>query len=131
MPVHLKNFYIREFVDFKKKEKEFLQHAEYTISLTENGKIEIESCKLPNQSPIKVIPCCTDENFFQTKNISDKRDELGIKKDGNGILNDRFLLNKNLTISLVAGLLRGAPLSFQSGINSSRALVSKQLPERI
>ena len=29
----------------------------------------------------KVIPCCTDENLFQSKNISDKREELGIKKD--------------------------------------------------
>ena len=66
---------------FKKKETAFLQHADYTISLTENGKKEIESWKLPNQSPIKVIPCCTDENLFQTKNISDKREELGIKKD--------------------------------------------------
>lgn len=66
---------------FKKKEKEFLQHADYTISLTENGKKEIESWKLPNQSPIKVIPCCTDENLFQTKNISHKREELGIQKD--------------------------------------------------
>ena len=66
---------------FKKKETAFLQYANYTISLTENGKKEIESWKLPNQSPIKVIPCCTDENLFQTKNISDKREELGIKKD--------------------------------------------------
>ena len=66
---------------FKKKEKEFLQHADYTISLTENGKKEIESWKLPNQSPIKVIPCCTDENLFQTKNIINKREELGIKKN--------------------------------------------------
>ena len=66
---------------FKKKEKEFLQHGDYTISLTENGKKEIESWKLPNQSPIKVIPCCTDEELFQTKNISNKREELGIKKD--------------------------------------------------
>ena len=66
---------------FKKKEKEFLQNADYTISLTENGKKEIESWKLPNQSPIKVIPCCTDENLFQTKNIIDKREELGIKKN--------------------------------------------------
>ena len=66
---------------FKKKEKEFLQYADYTISLTENGKKEIESWKLPNQSPIKVIPCCTDENLFQAKNITDKRKDLGIKKD--------------------------------------------------
>ncbi len=66
---------------FKKKEKEFLQYADYTISLTENAKKEIESWKIPNQSPIKVIPCCSDENLFQTKNIIDKREELGIKKD--------------------------------------------------
>ena len=66
---------------FKKKETVFLQHADYTISLTENGKREIESWKLPNQSSIKVIPCCTDENLFQIKNISNKKDELGIKKD--------------------------------------------------
>ena len=66
---------------FKKKETAFLQQADYTISLTENGKKEIESWKLPNQSPIKVIPCCTDENLFQPKNISNKKEELGIKKD--------------------------------------------------
>ena len=64
---------------FKMKEREFLQNADYTISLTEHGKKEIESWKLPNQSPIKVIPCCTDEKLFQIQNISDKRKELGIK----------------------------------------------------
>ena len=66
---------------FKKKEKEFFQHADYTISLTVNGKKEIESWKIPNQSTIKVIPCCTDENLFQTKNITETREELGVKKD--------------------------------------------------
>ena len=66
---------------FKKKEREFLEHADYTISLTENGKKEIESWKIPNQSPIKVIPCCTDENLFKPKNISNKRKELGIQKN--------------------------------------------------
>ena len=66
---------------FKKKETAFLQHADYTISLTENGKKEIKSWKLPNQSPIKVIPCCTDEELFKVENVSSKREELGIKKD--------------------------------------------------
>lgn len=66
---------------FKQKEKEFLQYTNYTISLTDNGKKEIESWNIPNQSPIKVIPCCSDENLFQTKNITNKREELGIKKD--------------------------------------------------
>ena len=66
---------------FKKKEKEFLQHADYTISLTENGKKEIKSWKLPNQSPIKVIPCCTDEELFKVENVSSKKEELCIDKD--------------------------------------------------
>jgi len=66
---------------FKSKEKEFLQISDYTVSLTENGKKEIESWNLPNQSKIKVIPCCTDENLFQKKNIQNVRSELGFNKD--------------------------------------------------
>ena len=65
---------------FKSKEKEFLQFSDYTISLTTNGKKEILSWNTPNQSKIKVIPCCTDENLFQTKNIQNIRAELGFKK---------------------------------------------------
>ena len=30
MPVHLKNFYLREFMDFKKKEKEQIDKANQT-----------------------------------------------------------------------------------------------------
>ena len=66
---------------FKLKEKEFLQSSDYTISLTTNGKKAIESWKLPNQSKIKVIPCCTDENLFQSKNIQDARSKLGFNKE--------------------------------------------------
>jgi glycosyltransferase involved in cell wall biosynthesis len=66
---------------FKRKEKEFLQFSDYTISLTENGKKEILYWNLSNQSKIKVIPCCTDENLFQTKNIKNVRSELGFNKD--------------------------------------------------
>jgi glycosyltransferase involved in cell wall biosynthesis len=66
---------------FKLKEKEFLQSSGYTISLTETGKKEIVSWNLPNQSKIKVIPCCTDENLFQKKNIQNVRNELGFNKN--------------------------------------------------
>tara|TARA_B110000879_G_scaffold18549_1_gene22431 strand:- start:57 stop:1274 length:1218 start_codon:yes stop_codon:yes gene_type:complete len=66
---------------FKLKEKEFLQSSGYTISLTETGKKEIVSWNLPNQSKIKVIPCCTDENLFQKKNIQNVRNELGFNRD--------------------------------------------------
>ena len=78
----LDNFiYKKIYKYFKSKEKEFLQFSDYTISLTENGKKEIISWNLPNQSKIKVIPCCTDENLFQKKNIQNVRSELGFNKE--------------------------------------------------
>ena len=47
---------------FKKKEKAFLEHADYTISLTQNAKDELHSWKHIQHQPIKieVIPCCVD-----------------------------------------------------------------------
>ncbi len=57
---------------FKKKELEFLQNADHTISLTQNAKDEILSwTSLKNKSiPITIIPCCVDLNLFTTKNIA-------------------------------------------------------------
>ena len=66
---------------FKKKEEKFLQESNHVVSLTSAGKNEIESWKLPNQSPIKVIPCCTDEELFKTSNIVDLKNELKIDVD--------------------------------------------------
>ena len=78
----LDNFIYKKIYNyFKLKEKEFLQFSDYTISLTKNGKKEILCWNLPNQSKIKVIPCCTDENLFQKKNIQDARSELGFNKE--------------------------------------------------
>lgn len=69
---------------FKSKEKEFLSQADYTISLTENGKQEIQSWQfIPEQPiPIKVIPCCADMAHFNYSDISEemiirKKQELG------------------------------------------------------
>tara|TARA_B100000886_G_C20388336_1_gene477111 strand:- start:491 stop:1324 length:834 start_codon:yes stop_codon:yes gene_type:complete len=78
----LDNFIYKKIYNyFKSKEKEFIQYSDYTVSLTKNGKKEIISWNLPNQSKIKVIPCCTDENLFQKKNIRNVRSELGFNKD--------------------------------------------------
>jgi len=78
----LDNFIYKKIYNyFKSKEKEFLQYSAYTISLTTKGKKEIGSWNLPNQSKIKVIPCCTDENLFQKKNIQNVRSKLGFNKD--------------------------------------------------
>jgi glycosyltransferase involved in cell wall biosynthesis len=50
---------------FKRKERNFLQKADYTITLTESAKQEILSWSLLHQSPIQVIPCCADTDLFQ------------------------------------------------------------------
>ena len=63
---------------FKKKEAEYLQFSNHTISLTSAGKKEIHSWSLPNLSPITIIPCCTDENLFSKEKIKDIRPNLGL-----------------------------------------------------
>jgi glycosyltransferase involved in cell wall biosynthesis len=66
---------------FKKKEKEYLVEAAHTISLTYAGKEEINSWNLKGQSPIKVIPCCTDDAHFNISKKENKRNELGLSSD--------------------------------------------------
>ena len=70
---------------FKKKEKQFLEQADYTISLTENARTEILSWKNISNQPldIDVIPCCVDMNLFDATKISvpsiqNKKMELGL-----------------------------------------------------
>lgn len=73
---------------FKRKEIQFLENADYTISLTQNAKNEILSWNGINKNLIKieVIPCCTDLHLFNKGNIQPEkikiiRNELKIKKD--------------------------------------------------
>ena len=76
--------YNRIYKYFKKKEKVFLDKADYTISLTDNGKNEILSW--PSTDPkinIKVIPCCANLELFDKSKISEgtklaDREKLGI-----------------------------------------------------
>lgn len=58
---------------FKKKEIEFFSKADYTISLTYNGRDEIHSWdKISNQPiPIEVIPCCVDTQKFDYHHIEE------------------------------------------------------------
>ena len=72
---------------FKRKEIQFFKESDYTISLTWNGKNEIESWKsLGGKIPkIEVIPCCVDLNLFDPNSISADQQEalksqLGIEK---------------------------------------------------
>lgn len=69
------------YIFFKKKEKQFLSEADYTISLTENGKKEILSWKNSNfqPAPIQVIPCCANLDKFNRENVAIEM-QLEIKK---------------------------------------------------
>ncbi len=66
---------------FKKKEIQFFTEADYTISLTYNGKNEIESWKeFGNNKPhIEVIPCCVDLDLFNPENINET-DQINLRK---------------------------------------------------
>jgi glycosyltransferase involved in cell wall biosynthesis len=56
---------------FKRKEKEFFNEADYTISLTHAGKKEIHSWKnLKQPVPVEVIPCCADFSLFTPEKIN-------------------------------------------------------------
>ena len=70
---NLKNpIYKTVYSYFKKKEKQFLQEADYIISLTENAKQELLTWKTISNQPLKieVIPCCVDMNLFDASKIS-------------------------------------------------------------
>lgn len=73
---------------FKKKELQFFQNADYTISLTHNGKNEILSWSEidPNKTKIQVIPCCVNTALFSKNNIdlalqNEFRAQLNIKEN--------------------------------------------------
>jgi glycosyltransferase involved in cell wall biosynthesis len=63
---------------FKRKEIQYFKNADYTISLTQNGKEEIESWPIfKNEIPkIQIIPCCVDLDLFNPETIDEvkKRD---------------------------------------------------------
>ncbi|GIV33709.1 MAG: glycosyl transferase [Chitinophagales bacterium] len=70
---------------FKKKEKEFLEAADYTITLTYAARDIIHSWNFIRNNPVRieVIPCCADLQLFnrmhiKQQQISTLRAELGI-----------------------------------------------------
>lgn len=80
------------FKYFKKKEIQFFSHADYVISLTENGKNELLSWKTLNAENInvEVIPCCVNMDLFdQSKILALQVNQL---KNQLGISNNDFVL---------------------------------------
>ncbi|MFZ9028005.1 MAG: glycosyltransferase [Crocinitomicaceae bacterium] len=72
---------------FKKKELQYFNEADHTISLTETGKEEILSWKkIKKDIEIKVIPCCVDLELFdphktKASDVQALKDRLGISSD--------------------------------------------------
>ncbi len=70
---------------FKKKERQYFEQADHTISLTKLGADTIHGWKeIKGQPiPIQIIPCCVDTELFDPSQISQqqkaaKREELNI-----------------------------------------------------
>ncbi|MBL4861803.1 MAG: glycosyltransferase [Crocinitomicaceae bacterium] len=76
---------------FKRKEIQFFQESDYTISLTENGKNEILSWPtIDNNTKIKVIPCCVDTDKFNISKID--RSTIDNLKEKLGLETGDFIL---------------------------------------
>jgi len=76
---------------FKKKEKQFLSMADYTVSLTYAGKEIIQKQFGFTKTPIEVIPCCADlEHFNFNKTELKKTTKFS---DEVGIMNSDFILS--------------------------------------
>ncbi|SHE68397.1 glycosyltransferase [Flavisolibacter ginsengisoli] len=56
---------------FKRKEREFLENADHTITLTNTARKEMESWDASEKfAPVEVIPCCVDLNLFDPSTIN-------------------------------------------------------------
>jgi glycosyltransferase involved in cell wall biosynthesis len=56
---------------FKRKEREFLENSDHTISLTNMARNEMESWDASEKfAPVEVIPCCVDLNLFDPSSIN-------------------------------------------------------------
>src|SRR5215203_460636 len=83
---NIKNpLYKRIYSYYKKKEEQYLQNADYIISLTEAGKTEMMGWSAFNKAiPLQVIPCCADMDHFSLTNEQSRQEGrtiLNIDKD--------------------------------------------------
>ena len=78
---------------FKKKEKQFLEEADYTISLTEHARDVIHSWPgvKGNPVPIEVIPCCADLSHFDYHAIT--ADARSVAQKNMGISDHDFVVS--------------------------------------
>ncbi len=83
-------FWKKVYNFYKKKEKQFILESDYIISLTHAAEKEIQSWSYYNPAvPIKVIPCCANEELFTITTVEKK---VAAKKKL-GINNDKYVLS--------------------------------------
>ena len=82
---NLKNpIYKRAYRIYKEKEANYVATADTIVSLTENGKTEMQTWKSYHGTEIKVIPCCADYDLFSLVNPTETEKakmELGFAKN--------------------------------------------------
>ena len=69
---------------FKRKEKELISKADYTVTLTETAKSIVNKWSPEKKLKIEVIPCCTDLSHFKIRNEVEKfviRKKLSVNAD--------------------------------------------------
>jgi len=72
----------RVYRHYKNKEKAFVNEADHIISLTNNGKAELQTWPAYNHAiPVSVIPCCADTALFTVKS----KDEYSIARQDLGL----------------------------------------------
>tara|TARA_R110002072_G_scaffold20688_4_gene74883 strand:+ start:41541 stop:42767 length:1227 start_codon:yes stop_codon:yes gene_type:complete len=119
---------------FKRKEIQFFRESDYTISLTENGKNEIESWEVfkTSKPKIKIIPCCVDLNLFDPKKVSLEQKKRA-KKELN-IEEEQFVLGYVGSIGtwyMLSEMLDYFKVLKQSKVNAVFLFISGEDPQKI
>lgn len=69
---------------YKKKEADYVANADVIVSLTENGKIEMQKWDCYSNTRIDIIPCCADYELFSIQTQEEKANvkiKLGFDQD--------------------------------------------------
>ena len=119
---------------FKRKEKQLLSMADYTITLTHKAKDIIHRWEgIKNQPiPIQVIPCCVDMELFDPSKV-DESAKKALRKKLN-IPPDAFVLSYLGSLGtwyMVEDMLRFYKTLQQSRANAYFLFVTKDAPEEI
>lgn len=119
---------------FKRKEIQYFQQADHIVSLTYNGKEEIESWDSLRASELKieVIPCCVDLDLFDPKTIDfESIKSLNVKL---GYSDEDFVLGYVGSIGtwyMLSEMLDYFQVLLRNNLSAKMLFVSGENPETI